>query len=65
MASRCSARPAASADAHPRVERDHAVGVGEQGVDVELLDLGNVDHHLDDLEQRQRDGVEIGGAACR
>ena len=46
------------ADHYPRVDRQDAGFVGEQRIDVEFTQLGQIDHHLRQLDQRQRDIVE-------
>ena len=48
-------------DAEPRVEGDHAGLIGEQWIDIELLDRRAVDHELRQPPQRLGNRREIGG----
>ena len=43
-----------------RIKRDHAVLVGEQRVEIQPHDFGNVGRHLRNAHQRQRHGVDVG-----
>ena len=48
-------------DRHTRIDRDDAGMVGEQRVDVELADLGQVGRHLRQFHQRQGNRPLVGG----
>ena len=43
------------------IDGHHAFAVGQQRVDVELLDLGDVGRQLCQFDQHQRDGAFVGG----
>ncbi len=45
------------ADGDARVERQHALVVGKQRVDVEFGDLGEIDDELRQLQKRVDDGL--------
>ena len=51
------------AQPHPRIERQHAVFVDQQGVDVEFGQPGQIAGHLRDLQQRGQQRRLIGGWA--
>jgi hypothetical protein len=46
-------------DANPRVQRQHSLGIGQQRVDVEVNNLGEVSSKLSHLHQRQSHRVQI------
>ena len=52
------ARRLAGAHAQPRIEREHAVGIGPERVDVELGEFRQIDEHLRDRDQHIGDRIE-------
>ena len=57
-------RPRGRPHADARVDRDHAGGVAQQRVDVELGDLGAVSDDAAELHQHVDDAVDVGGRAA-
>jgi hypothetical protein len=61
MARWAAARRLDGSHRDPGIDGDEAVLVGQNGVEIELAQLGQIGRELRQLDQQERDGVDVRG----
>src|SRR6266566_7022663 len=61
MTRRAAPRRVERGDRHAAIDGDQAVLVGQNGIEIEFAQLGQISRQLRQLDQQKRDGIHVRG----